>query len=370
MTLKKEYLLILFLPLLIFLYFPISSWKKSNQLDFIFAAVGAMCLLIGLMLYFFLKNKYGIEPLFFILIGFGFGGLFCAASLFLLQQSAIYSCLPVLSTGDDKRSASIVNPVIPDYFIDEFCSKTEEKATNSSEPQSTIVSINKDDWLLVNENLPKNTNVDDYTNAGFYFSSDDTSLRADQIRINYSSSTYSVTSEIQKGLNLNESLTFVIDELDLDYSSCLSGSSCDTQLFFGIGDPDKPIVGITPESMIASNPNYGLFLVFRKYREYRTNETKTRICILRSLKESCLNPVPGYENLTDDDLENSVWKIILDKKGKNVTFHLEQDEKEIALPINDTMLINDDDLLSIGFNIKSEGRVETEITILGLSDSK
>lgn len=363
MTLKKEFLLILFLPLLIFLYFPISSWEKSNQLDFIFAAVGAMCLLIGLMLYFFLKNKYGIEPLFFILIGFGFGGLFCAASLYLLQQSAIYSCLPVLSTGDEKRSASIVNPVIPDYFFDGFCSKTEEKATNSSEPQSTIVSINKDDWLLVNENLPKNTNVDDYINAGFYFSSDDTSLNPNQIRINYSSSTYSVTSEIQKALNVDESLTLVIDGLDLDYSGCLSGSSCDTQLFFGIGDPDKPITGITPESTVSSNPNYGLFLVFRKYREYKTSETKTRICILRSLGESCLFAISGCENLSDDDLENSIWKLTLEKQGKKITFHLMRDDKEIPLPMDDVTFVNDDSIFSVGFNMKSIGNIQAKITI-------
>lgn len=196
---------------------------------------------------------------------------------------------------------------------------------------------------------------------GIFTSLDNVEINADEILIIGHSSGFD--GYVLRGMKTEnfseEEYLVVVEKIEMDFNNkCPAGSYCDVDLFVGFGDPQQQISksGATPKPQDAYN--FGGFIAFRKWRDSNL-EGHYYVCVLKSLHESCKNPI--FETTSEDEFAAEEWIIRFSKNGGTLYYSVEMDETTIvpktSVPSNNLRYF------WIGYKLAGTATVNATITI-------
>jgi hypothetical protein len=153
-----------------------------------------------------------------------------------------------------------------------------------------------------------------------------------------------------------EEYLVVIENIAMEFNNkCPVGSYCDVDLFVGFGDPQQ---NISEKSKPLPAYDFGSFVAFRKWRDSNL-EGHYAVCVLKSLKESCGEPV--FETTNEDEFAAEEWVIRFSKKGGTLYYSVEMDETTVvpktSVPSNNLRYF------WIGYKLAGTATVNATITI-------
>jgi hypothetical protein len=275
--------------------------------------------------------------------------------------------------GDGQGTITPTSPPIPTQCTVVVPNLPCEQIQLTSTASEGFSFFDENIWSVVSNSNAKTSVYNhhlDLSPFGFYSSGERTSLEQNQFQINSPSVDYvNSYAAVKRRSDTDNQYQIQISNLVLSGpSNCPRDCSCDTQLFFGIGEPFQNREESASILVTGEKAKSGFFLVFRKYYDLQSGTYKNRVCLLDSLYTPCNEPLSQVDNMTDSELFNSSWEVSIDKQGRQITFdvvekNLSGEEKPLTTNNDDNALINEDDSFYVGYSIKNFGFVNAIITV-------